>query len=94
MALKSQVAPCWTVGDEVLITFGDPTHSSQAGFNSSGPSLAASATQSIQTVSIQRNVGPVILQGQNHCLLVHLWNTGNATTAPSWEVELGWWERD
>jgi hypothetical protein len=39
-------------------------------------------------------VGPVVLgPGNNHSLLVHMWNPGNATTAPSWEVEVGWWER-
>jgi hypothetical protein len=93
-ALKNQAAPCWTIGDEVLITFGDPACGTQMGFTSSGPSLAASGTQSIQTVAITKNVGPLILQGQNHCLLLHMWNTANATTAPSWEVEMAWWERD
>lgn len=79
MQLKAQVAPCWTVGDEVRIMFGADADS--------GPLNGTAA------INIVRNVGPVILSGQNHCMLLHLWNPANATTAPSWEVEIAWWER-
>lgn len=79
--LKTQAAPCWTVGDEVLLTFGEVNGGGL------GP-LSGTAT-----VSIQKSFGPVVLGGQNHCLLVHMWNPANATTAPSWEFELAWWER-
>lgn len=37
-------------------------------------------------------VGPAML-GPGHSLQVHLWHPSNATTAASWEFELGWWER-
>lgn len=79
--LKTQAAPCWTVGDEIRINF-DPYGDADA-----GPLSGAAA------IGIARNVGPVVLQGQNHCLLVHMWNPANATTAPSWEVDMAWWER-
>jgi hypothetical protein len=81
--LKTQAAPCWTVGDEVLLTFGDPALGVQAG-----------ALNGAASVAITKNFGPCVLQGQNHCLLVHMWNPANATTAPSWEFEIAWWERD
>lgn len=81
-SLKVQAAPCWTVGDEVLITFGDPAMAGAAG-NLSGTAA----------VSIVKNFGPVILGGQNSSLILHLWNVANATTAPSWALEMAWWER-
>lgn len=77
--LKVQTAPCWTVGDEVRIMFGDDADSG-----------LMSGTAAI---SIVRNIGPVVLGGQNSSLLLHLWNVANATTAPSWAWELAWWER-
>lgn len=77
--LKVQAAPCWTVGDEVRIMFGDDAYSG-----------LMSGTAAI---SIVRNIGPVVLGGQNSSLLLHLWNTANATTAPSWAWEIAWWER-
>lgn len=77
--MKTQAAPCWTVGDEVKILFG-----SDADMGNVSGSAA---------VKIACNVGPVVLEGQNHCLLIHLWNPANATTAPSFELEAAWWER-
>lgn len=82
LALKAQTAPCWTLNDEVLITFGDPSMAGAA-----GPSSGST------TLTIVKNVGPVILGGQNHSLILHLWNVANAATAPSWALELAWWER-
>lgn len=79
--LKTQAAPCWTVGDEVRINFAP-------GWDSDPQALSGAAA-----VAIARNVGNVVLSGQNHCLLVHMWNPANATTAPSWECEWAWWER-
>lgn len=79
MVLKTQTAPCWTVGDEVRIQFSEDAD----------PGLTSGSA----TLSIVKNVGPVILRGQNHCLLLHMWNPANATTAPSWEIEMAWWER-
>lgn len=81
-SLKAQTAPCWTVGDEVLISFGDAGLSGHAGL-----------TSGAATVSIVRNVGPVILGAQNSSMILHLWNVANATTAPSWAFEIAWWER-
>lgn len=81
-SLKVQAAPCWVVGDEVLFTFGDPAIGGAAG-----------ALNGAAATSIVKNFGPVILGGQNHSLILHLWNVANATTAPSWALEAAWWER-
>ena len=56
--VKVAAAPCWTVGDEIII-----------------------------------NLGPVAVAGRNttHSLLLYMWNPGNTTTAPSFEVEVGGW---
>jgi hypothetical protein len=67
------------VGDELVLRFGE-------GVDSQTINGAA-------TVCITKHVGPVVLAGQNHSLLLHMWNVANATTAPSWEVEAAWWER-
>jgi hypothetical protein len=79
MQLKTQVAPCWTVGDEVRIIFGADADAQL--LSGAGP------------MCIVKNVGPVVLGGQNHSLLLHMWNPANATTPPSWECEFAWWER-
>lgn len=78
--LKTQAAACWTVGDEVLIHFGPQEYG--VGFVS-----GTAATNFV------KGLGPVVLGGQNHCMLLHMWNVANATTPPSWEVECAWWER-
>lgn len=79
LALKVQAAPCWTVGDELVLRFGE-------GVDSQTLNGAA-------TVCITKHVGPCVLEGVNHSLLLHMWNVANATTPPSWEVEAAWWER-
>lgn len=79
MSLKVQAAPCWTVGDEVRLQFADDADA--------GPLSGAAA------LAIVKNVGPVVLRGTNHCLLLHMWNPANAGTPPSWEIEMAWWER-
>lgn len=82
--LKTGVAPCWTVGDEVKIYFGCNHLIDQPVNHVSSGTVAT---------SIQKNVGRVVLDGSNHTMSVHLWNVANATTAPSWEFEIAWWER-
>ena len=79
--IKTQAAPCWTVGDQVLINFGS---------NSGSIGLLSGSSASQFCI----DCGPVALgPGGNHSLLIHMWNAANATTAPSWEVEIAWWER-
>lgn len=80
LSLKVQAAPCWVVGDEVRINFSPTGDADPGALNGAAPT------------AFVKNVGPVILGGQNHCLLLHLWNVANATTAPSWELDMAWWE--
>lgn len=78
--LKTQASPCWTIGDEVLINFLTRDATSKGALAGSTP------------VEITKNVGPVVLSGANHSLMVHQWNPSNSVTPPSWEVEMGWFE--
>lgn len=82
VSLKAAAAPCWVVGDEVLFVFADAAMSGSAG-----------ALTGTTPVCIVKNVGPVVLGGQDDSLILHLWNPANATTAPSWAFEIAWWER-
>ncbi len=79
-ALKVAAAPCWAVNDEVLITFGQGTG-------------GAGSLSTTGATTIVKDVGPVVLGGQDDSLILHLWNVANATTAPSWAFEIAWWER-
>lgn len=79
LRLKTQAAPCWTVGDQIFIKFGG---ASCGGFG---------ATNGTTAQYLAFDVGPVIVSPAGS-LLFHMWNTANATTAPSWEIEFGWWE--
>jgi hypothetical protein len=88
--LKVQAATCWTIGDEVLLTFGG----ADAGGSGAGFGTGLFATAVVGAVGIHKAMGPVVLgPGNNHSFLLHMWNTANATTAPSWEVEVGLFER-
>lgn len=81
MTIKTQASPCWIVGDNVFINFGS---------NSGGLGALSGAAANLLTM----DCGPVALgPNTNHSFLLHMWNTSNASTAPSWEVEVGWWER-
>ncbi len=76
--VKIAAAPCFAVNDTLLMTFG--TMQAQAG------GLAAATAAVIPVFG-----GPVIIP-PGWSLTVHMWNVANATTPPSWEFELGWWE--
>lgn len=82
--LKTAAAPCWTIGDEVKIYFGN---------NEFVGEPVQHVVSGTAAVSIQKYVAPVVLTGSNHTMSVHMWNVANATTAPSWEFEIAWWER-
>jgi len=80
-SIKVQAAPCWTIGDVVRFNFSL--------YGDSDPEPMSGTTP----IAIMKNVAPVVLGGQNSSLILHLWNVANATTAPSWAVEVAWWER-
>ncbi len=71
------------VNDEYLWSFGE---ADAAGSNTGFGGTTA------QRIAIP--CPPVVLgPGANHSMLLHLWFPGNITTAPSFECEVGWWER-
>jgi len=71
------------VGDELVITSGSPDIGSYSGLT------AAQATCPGRKCS---NCPPIVL-GPGNSMEVHLWFPANATTALSYELEMGWWER-
>jgi hypothetical protein len=77
--IKTQAAPCWVVGDEVFI-------------KCENVDTPAGATNGAGTAIYPAPMGPVII-APGHTFLLYMWNVANATTAPSWEVEVAWWER-
>jgi hypothetical protein len=69
------------VNTEWIINFG-------AGDSGSGTLAGTTAAR------IGIPMGPVVLgPGATHSLVLHIWNPANATTAPQYEFEAGWWER-
>lgn len=77
--IKTQAAPCWVVGDEVFI-------------KAENNDTPAGATNGAATAIYPAPCGPIII-APGHSFVLHQWNIANATTAPSWEVEVGYWER-
>ena len=77
-ALKTQASTCWVVGDEVFMVWGEEPV---------GGTLSGTGPQRIIVP-----FAPIALGGADHSLCVHMWNVANATTAPSWEFEMAWWE--
>jgi hypothetical protein len=75
--LKVQAAPCLVVGDEYILRFGEGSDSV--------------VTNGTAAVSITKHIGPCVIAGLNHSLLLHLW--GFSVAAPSFEMEAAWWER-
>lgn len=77
--IKTQATPCWVIGDEVFIKCE----------NTDTP---AGATNGAAANIYPAPAGPIII-APGHSFLLYQWNANNATTPPSWEVEIAWWER-
>lgn len=77
--VKTQAAPCWTVGDEVLLLFGRDAGEGSAAVTGAGP------------LQICKLLPPAILgPNLNHSFALHYWATSQSA-APSFEVEAGWY---
>jgi hypothetical protein len=75
--IKTQAAPCWTVGDEVLLLFGRPTGEGSSAVTGAGP------------LQITKDLPPAVLApGGNHSFLLHYWAAAQSA-APSFEIEVG-----
>lgn len=83
-ACVRRAAPAMVTGDQFLIDFGVVTVQTLAVAGAAAPATAATA----YTI----HLGPVIIGGGDS-LNFHLWYPAGATTAPTFEFEIGWWER-
>lgn len=71
-------------GDEYVLFFGGPN-----GVDSSRGGAAVRATDPGRIVAH----GPPIVIGPGEWVVIHRWWLTEATNAPAFEFELGWWER-
>ena len=78
--LKTQIAPCWTIGDELLLNFAANGEGGAGLISGAGP------------ITLVKRIAPVVI-APGHSALLHMWNTANAATAPSWECDFAWTER-
>jgi len=78
--LRVAAAPAWIVFDEVILHFSDE------GTNEAQSVTATTASR------IDVWMPPVVIYPQQTFLLAP-YNVANATTAPSFEYEIGYWER-
>jgi hypothetical protein len=72
------------VGDEYVIQFG----STDPGVGSG----VLTAIRAVQPAKIVAHAAPIVIGG-GQSLVIHRWGLTEATTAPSFEYELAWWER-
>ena len=83
-AFARRAAPAMVTGDQFLFDFGDVTGQSI--------SVAGSATPATAPSAFSVHMGPAVIGGGDS-LNFHLWYPAGATTAPTYEFEIGWWER-
>lgn len=76
--IKTQATPCLTAGDVIMCDFGS--------FAAQGAALNGTAP-----VALPSSFGPIVLGGGDS-LNFHVWYPA-VTVAPSYEFEIGWWER-
>jgi len=79
-----RAAPAIVLGDTLIFNFGR--------VESFGLAQAGSATPATAPSMFVTSCGPAVLGGGDS-LVFHLWYPAIATTAPSYEFEMGWWER-
>lgn len=84
-AFPRRAAPALVTGDQLFWQFG----SADAGPNINVVGAAVPATAA---AAMFQTMGPVIIGGGDS-LNFHLWYPAGATTAPTYEFEIGWWER-
>jgi hypothetical protein len=78
--LRVAAAPCWIAFDELVIHFGD---------EDLGEVQAVTPTTAIRSDVWM----PPIIIGPQQTFLFQPYNVANAVTPPSFEYEVGWWER-
>jgi len=83
-AFPRRAAPAMVTGDQFFWNFGAADI----------PTLAAAGSATPATAPCQFScpMGPIIIGGGDS-LNFHLWYPAGATTAPTYEFEIAWWER-
>jgi hypothetical protein len=71
------------IGDEYVL---------QCGVDCPGPSGVLTAIRAAQPARLLAGMAPIVIGPQQY-LVIYRWSLTEATTAPSYEYELGWWER-
>jgi hypothetical protein len=71
------------VGDEYVL---------QCGTDCPGPSGVLTAIRATQPARLLAGMAPIVI-GPTQSLVIYRWSLTETTTAPSYEYELGWWER-
>jgi hypothetical protein len=83
-AFARRAAPAMVTGDQLLFAFGDDAGQTLDVAGAAAPATAATA--------FRMGSGPIVIGGGDS-LNFHLWYPAGATTAPTYEFEIGWWER-
>lgn len=83
-AQPPRAAPALVSGDTFFYNFGQVTSESVGAIGSATPATAPSCF----TAAL-----PPVVIGPGHSLLFHHYYPGAATTAPTFEFEIAWWER-
>lgn len=83
-ALPRRAAPAMVTGDQFLFNFGC--------VDAPAISVAGAAAPATAATQFYCPLGPVVIGGGDS-INFHLWYPSGATTAPTYEVELGWYER-
>lgn len=83
-AFPRRAAPALVTGDQLMWDFGV--------VGAPSVSVAGSATPATAPSQFYMPMGPAVIGGGDS-LNFHLWYPAGATTAPTYEFEVGWWER-
>jgi hypothetical protein len=85
MAFARRAAPAMVTGDQFYWDFGAANTPPML-------SVAGAAAPATAATMFYSPMSPVIIGGGDS-INFHLWYPSGATTAPTYEVEIGWWER-
>lgn len=83
-AVPRRAAPALVTGDQIMFNFGQMDSPTMGVVGAAAPATAAAA--------MYVPMPPVIIGGGDS-LNFHLWYPAGATTAPTYEFDIGWWER-
>jgi len=84
-AFARRAAPALVTGDQLLWRFGDPLSPQEM-------QVVGAAAPATAPAHMGAMMPPVIIGGGDS-INFHLWYPAGATTAPTYEFEIGWWER-